>query len=129
MRARDQRGAVESANMANADRRGEISRQAKVDVGGGTPVPRQQLQPRYKVAVLVASISPQAARSGAEHPDAVKSSGTWLQLTDSPLVSIMIPSLAQTIEQHDTRTFDISLYCVFDEDDQFWREHAAELQV
>lgn len=129
MREREQRGVVESEKMANADRHGQYSRQAKVDRGGFTPAPRQQLKPRYKVAVLVASISPQAARSGLEHPDAVRSSSTWLRLMDSSLISTMISSLAQTVEQHETQTFDITLYCAFDEDDQFWRKYAAELQV
>ena len=129
MRGREQRGVVESAEIANAGRPGQDSRQAKVDLGGGTPVPHQQLKLRHKVAVLVASISPQAARSSIEHPDDVHSFSSWVRLLDSSLVSTMIPSLTQTVEPHEMRRFDISLYCAFDEDDIFWRKYAAELQV
>lgn len=89
-----------------------------VQLGEDQPAQLKMHRNKLSVAVLTASVSPQAVLSG-----------TWTSLADSSLVAIMLPSLANTVGSHELEQYNISLYVAFDDDDLFWVRHAAALQV
>ena len=49
-------------------------------------------------------------------------------VSSTPLQSLLLPSVAQTVTDHEREEFDVRVYVGLDSDDAFWLEHATQLR-
>lgn len=49
-------------------------------------------------------------------------------VSNTPLQSLLLPSVARTVTDHEREEFDVRVYVGLDSDDTFWLEHATQLR-